>query len=61
MHWCLLFISIGRYIVIDVVKPISGTIFFHFIFENEYEFIYKSHKLTLKLSSISSSCPSKKW
>ena len=28
MHWCLLFIPIGKYIVIDVVKPISGTIFF---------------------------------
>ena len=28
MHSCLFFIPIGRYIVIDVVKPISDIIFF---------------------------------
>ena len=71
MHWFLLCIPNGSYIVIGVVKPISGN-FYIILFYKEllkfrninffqkYKFLYKSHQLEYKLSNVSS-CSSKNW
>ena len=50
MHWRLLFIPIGRYLVIDVIKPISGTIFLFYLLKVYFKIknkknLHKSHKL----------------
>ena len=39
MHWCLVFISIGSYIVIDVVKPMSDRFYFIFFINLFFYFI----------------------